>query len=209
MRTHFVTFTTILGALFCVTLCFGQSPLPSTDLTAIIARIQRDFRSVDQIRTIGMTDNPGGRFDVVVIGERHGAWGGWRVEVLSVEHHQLKERWDSVQSAKEPEFENSGPLAVNVNVRDYDYDVLISGCLAHNCGDGVDGFLFFSGRTGKTYKAKVVTQGLDKPVTGAPKYGVTFSNGITDDARRILEGEICRSSAISNKPGLPFECKNP
>jgi hypothetical protein len=171
--------------------------------------IQRDFGSIEEIDTIGMTDDPGGRFDVVVVGSRHGSWGGWRVEVLSISHHRLRKRWDSVISAKEQEFEASGSQFVDVRVKHYDYDILISGCVAHNCGDGIDGFLVFSGKTGKTYKAKIVTQGLVKPITGAPKYDVTFSPGITDGAKKILQDAICSSNAISNKPGLPFECKGP
>lgn len=193
----------------CAMLCDGQSSLPSADLPALTAMIQRDFGSIDEIDTIGMTDDPGGRFDVVVVGGRHGSWGGWRVEVLSISHHRLRKRWDSVISAKEPEFENSGGKSVKVRVKDYDYDILIDRCVAHNCGDGIDGFVVFSGKTGKTYKAKVVTQGLDKPITGAPKYDVTFSPGITDGAKKILQDAICSNNAVSNKQGLPFECKSP
>lgn len=190
-------------------LCHGQSSLPSVDLPALTAMIQRDFGSIDEIYTIGMTDDPGGRFDVVVVGGRHGSWSGWRVEVLSISHHRLRKRWNSVISAREPEFESSGGKSVKVRMKDYDYDILIDGCVAHNCGDGIDGFLLFSGKTGKTYKAKMVTQGLVKPITGPPKYEVTFSPGITDGAKKILQDAICSSNATSNKSGLPFECKSP
>jgi hypothetical protein len=153
--------------------------------------IQRDFGSIDEIDTISMTDDPGGRFDVVVVGVMHGH--GWRVEVLTVSHHQLRKRWDSAIAAREPEFQTSSGQSVDVRVKDYDYDILIGGCVTHNCGDGIDGFLVFSGKTGKTYKAKVVTQDLDQLVTGAPmyKYDVTFSTGISDGAKKTLQDAIC------------------
>jgi hypothetical protein len=176
-------------------------------MVAIAATIQRDFASVDDIQTVGMSDDPGARFDVVVVGSRKSSEGGWRVEVLSVDHHRLHKRWDSAGSATEPEFESSGPRAVEVRKRNYDYDLLIQGCVARLCGDGVDGFLFFAGSSGKTYKAKAVTRGLDKPVAGAPEYDVTYSVGVSDDARHILQDQMCRCSAFSNKAGLPFTCK--
>lgn len=187
----------------------GQSPLPARDMTAVTAMIQRDFGSVDEIRTIGMSDDPAGRFDIVVVGSRQGVEGGWRVEVLSVDHHKLQKRWDSDISAKEPEFDGSGLNSIEVYEKDYDYDLMIEGCSPHLCHDGVHGFLEFSGGTGKTYKAKVVTEGLDRPATAAPKYDVTFSADISVEAKKTLQAEMCRSSALSNKSGLPFECKSP
>ena len=208
MPTKTICVAAVLGFALSA-LCAGQSPLPSRDMTAIAAMIQRDFGSVDEIRTIGMSDDPAGRFDIVVVGSRRGTEGGWRVEVLSVDHHELKKKWDSIISAAEPEFESSGPKAVSIHAKGYNYDVVIQGCVARNCGDGVDGFLIFSGGTGKTYKAKVVTEGLDKPVTAAPKYNVTFSTDISAEAKKALQDQMCQSSALSNKPGLPFECKNP
>jgi hypothetical protein len=209
MRTNVTIASVVSGVLLCAMLCDGQSPLPSADLPTITATIQRDFSSIDEIRTISMTDDPDGRFDIIVVGTRRESGGGWRVEAIGVDHHQLRKRWDSVISAREPEFESSGRNGIDVRKKDYDYDILIQGCVARECGDGIDGFLVFSGRAGKTYKAKVVTQGLDKPVAGASKYDVTFSTGISDEAKRILQDAICSSSAISNKPGLPFECKSP
>jgi hypothetical protein len=209
MRINLMLVTPIVGILSYGMLCLGQSPLPSADLSAITARIQRDFGSIDQIHTVSMSDDPGGRFDVIVVGTRRGAWSGWRVEALSIDHHRLGVKWDSAASAKEPEFESSGSQVVEFREKEYDYDILIQGCVAHNCGDGIDGFLVFSGSTGKTYKAKVVTEGLDKPPTGAPKYDVTFSADISSSAKKTLQDEMCRSSALSNKSGLPFECKGP
>lgn len=191
------------------TLYAGQSPLPARDMTAIAAIIQRNFGSVDEIRTIGMQDDPAGRFDIVVVGSRRGTEGGWRVEVLTVSHHKVQRKWDSAISAREPEFESAGPKSVSIRVRDYNYDVLIQGCIAHNCGDGIDGFLVFSGGTGKTYKAKVVTEGLGKPATEVPTYDVTFSPDISAESKKTLQNEMCHSPALSNKPGLSFECKNP
>lgn len=208
MRTKAICVTAVLGFALSA-LCAGQSPLPASDITAIAAMIQRDFGSIDEIRTIGMSDDAAGRFDIVVVGSRRGTAGGWRVEVLTADHHELQKKWDSVVSAAEPEFESSGPKAVSIHVKEYNYDVLIQGCVARNCGDGIDGFLVFSGATGRTYKARVVTQGLDKPATAAPKYEVTFSTDISLEAKKSLQDEMCRSSALSNKSGLPFECKNP
>jgi hypothetical protein len=187
--------------------CAGQSPLPASDLSAVTARIQRDFSSVDEIHTIGMTDDPDGRFDVVVVGSSRG--GGWRVEALSVEHHRLAKKWDSDASAKGVEFDVLGLKGIDVREKDYDYDIVMSGCAPHQCGDGINGFLVFSGGTGMTHKAKVVTRDLDKPPTGPPTYDVTFSPEITAGAKKILQSAICASNSISNKQGLPFVCRNP
>jgi hypothetical protein len=209
MRPNIGISTLVFGILSSATLCVAQSAVSSADLTAIAAVIQRDFGSIDRIDTISMADDTDGRFDIVVSGGKHGAWSGWRVEALRVDHHRIRTVWDSEVEVKEQEFENSGPKSIDVRVRDYDYDILIEGCVPRSCGDGISGFLVFSARTGKTFKAKVTTQGLDKPVDGPPKYDVTFSSGITDDAKKNLENAICGGSAISNKAGLPFECKSP
>lgn len=209
MRMNSAIAAIVAAVVLSPVLCLGQSSLPAGDVSAIAAMIQRDFGYVDEIETVSMSDDPGGRFDIVVVGSRRGNEGGWRVEVLSVVHHRVKKRWDSATSAGEPEFESSGPKAVELRKKDYDYDLLIQGCVARNCGNGIDGFLVFSGSTGKTYKAKLVTQGLDKPVTAAPKYDVAFSTDISEEAKKTLQDEMCRSSALSNKHGLPFGCKNP
>jgi hypothetical protein len=111
--------------------------------------------------------------------------------------------------AREAEYANSGPKAVTVKVRDYDYDILIEGCVPHLCSDGISGFLMFSGQSRGTSKAKVVTKDLDKSDVGAPKYDVTFSKNISILSKKSLEDAICSSTSISNKLGLPFECKNP
>jgi hypothetical protein len=212
MKIHFPIGAAVLAVILLATASDGQSPMPSADLSQLTTVIQRDFRSIDDIHMIRMSDEPGGRFDFVVMGLRH-RWSGWRVEAISIEHHQLRIRWDSESkiSVKEIEFALSGPKAVDIQEKDNDYNLLISGCAPHLCFDGVHGFLLFSAKTAKTYKAKVVTQGLDKALTDTPKYDVTFSPGITSDAKDILQDAICSSSSneISNKSGLPFECKNP
>lgn len=140
MRTETICVVAVLGFALAAS-CEGQSPLPVQDITAVTAMIQRDFGSVDEIRTIGMSDEPMGRFDIVVVGSRRRAEGGWRVEVLSVNHHQLQKRWDSDVSAKEPEFDSSGAKSIEVYERDYDYYLLIEGCRLHECHDGIHGFL--------------------------------------------------------------------
>ncbi len=185
----------------------GQAPLPAADLGSISSVIKRDFDSIDNIRTIGMTDDPNGRFDVIVIGSRSQN-NGWRVEVVSITDHKVTTKWDSDISATEPEFSNSGPKNVTVRIRDYDYVLSVEGCAPHLCHDGVSGFLMFSGRSQRAYKAKVVTRGLDKPNIGEPKYDVTFSRAIDDRSKDELEAAICKSRAISNKTGLPFSCQS-
>ena len=194
--------------LFYAPVCIGQAPLPSVDLRALNAAIQRHFGSIDEIRTVGMTDNPGGRFDVIVVGSRL-ANDGWRVEVFSVSHHRLTSKWDSVAMARESEYANSGPKSVTIRTRDYDYDLLIAGCVPHLCSDGISGFVLFSGKSNQTSKAKVTTLGLDQPYTASPKYDVMFSKNISAAFRQTLEGAICSNTSISNKGGLPFECKKP
>lgn len=102
-----------------------------------------------------------------------------------------------------------GSNSIDVREKDYDYDLFMQGCARHMCGaDGISGFLIFSGKSGMTYKAKLVTQGLDKTSHDPPKYDVTFSKGIPEDAKKVLQDAICTSSAISNKEGLPFACTN-
>jgi hypothetical protein len=128
------------------------------------------------------------------------------VEVLGVEDGRVAKKWDSEVSATEVEFQNSKVENIDVHPEESDYDLLIDGCARHECWNGVEGFLLFSGKTGQTYKAKVVAQELGS-TTLTPKYDVTFSAGISARAKQILQDAICRSSAISNKPGLPFDCK--
>ncbi|MGO9640850.1 MAG: hypothetical protein ACLP1Y_06050 [Candidatus Acidiferrales bacterium] len=159
-----------------------------------------------------MSDEPNGRFDFIVTGGRHGRdpeWAGWKMEVLSVDHGRVTKIWDSEVSAAELEFQVTSTGDIDVRHNGHDYDLVMEGCTPHQCGDGIDGFLVFTGYTRKTYKAKVVALAPYKPFTAEQKYDVTFSAGITDDSKATLEDEICSSSAISNKPGLPFKCPNP
>jgi hypothetical protein len=210
-RARFLTALLISGFLSSNVPCQTAS-LPSSVLPAVTQAIQRDFMSIDRVETYSMSDEINGRFDVVVIGTERapsGKWGGWRVEVLSVHNHRLTKRWDSAISAREVEFAASGPGAVEVREMEYDYDLVVGGCAQHLCKDGISGFLLFSGKTGKTYKAKLVTQGLDESPTGSPKYDQAFSPDISEDAKKVLQEAICKSGTISNKQGLPFACKNP
>lgn len=185
----------------------GQASLPSSDFRSVSEKIRQDFGSIDQIRTVGMTDEPGGRFDIIVIGSRRGN-DGWRVEVLSLAHHRLTTKWDSLVAAKEPEISKSGSKGVTVKAKEYDYDILIEGCAPHSCYDGVSGFLIFSAKSNQTSKAKLVTQGLDRPSDRTAKYDVTFSKNISDSAKQNLEEMICRSPTISARSGLPFSCES-
>lgn len=186
----------------------AQSPLPVSDLRSVAAVIERDFSSIDSIHTIGMSDDPDGRFDVIVVGSGPRN-GGWRVEALSIAHHKVTTIWDSAVDALGPQFLNSGPRSVTVVAKDYNYDLFIEGCAPHLCHDGISGFLVFSGKSESTAKAKVVAQGLDKPFTGEPRYDVTFSGSIDDGSKRELETAICESQAIGDKSGLPFSCQKP
>jgi hypothetical protein len=183
--------------------------LPSSVLPAVTQAIQRDFSSIDRIETYSMSDDIDGQFDIIAIGTERARDGGWRVEVLSVRNRRVIKRWDSAVLAREAEFDRSGPGGVNVQEKEYDYDLIIEGCAQHLCHDGISGFLVFSGKTGKTHKAKLITQGLDRSPTDSPKYDVTFSPGISEDAKMVLQQAICTSYAISNKQGLPFACKVP
>ena len=192
--------------LLCALQSDGQAPLPAADLGAVTTSAQKMFGAIDEIHTIGMTDDPGGRFDIIVIGSRPQN-DGWRVVVFSVEHHRLSTKWDSAAMAGAPEFSSSGAKSVATNMRDYNYDIVIEGCAPHQCSDGVSGFLVFSGRAGETSKAKVTTRGLTNSEVGVPKYDVTFSARISSLAKEMLESAICNSQSISNKSGLPFGCE--
>ena len=198
----------LLLCAVCLPRAIGQAPLPASDLRSITNIIERDFSSIDNIRTIGVTDDPLGRFDVIVVGSKSRN-AGWRVEVISISDHKATSTWDSTVNANGPEFSNSGPKSVVINVKDYDYDLTIEGCAPHLCYDGVSGFLIFSGKTGKTVKAKVVTEGLDKAFSRTPKYDLTFSPNIDKDSKAALENLICHARTLSNKRGLPFSCHTP
>jgi len=176
--------------------------VPVSNLTAITTAITKDFSNVDEIRTVHLSGDPDDQLDFIVVGaSRH---RGFKVEVLKLEHGSVTQKWNSDLSMRGVEFERSGP--VNVYVSDEDYEVVIEGCAHHMCGDGISGFLVFSGKEGKSYTAKLVTQGLDRSPTESPRYDVTFSRGISVEAKKTLENAICSSTAISSKQGLPFPC---
>jgi hypothetical protein len=205
MRRNITMAALIAGILISAMLCRGAS-LPLNTLRPITETLERDFTAIDEIRTISMSDDQTGRFDLVVVGAGRIPNGGWRVEVLTVDHHRLTKRWDSVVSAKEMEFDASGPQSIHIYPEDYDYNLVIEGCAQHACYDGISGFLVFVGKEEKTYKAKLVTRGLDRPPADSPQYDVTFSKNISDDARKVLQDAICTSTAISSKQGLQFSC---
>jgi hypothetical protein len=206
MRNALIIATLISVVMSPVVLCVAAS-LPSSILPAVAEALKRDFVSVEEIGTYSMSDEPDGQFDLVVVGSARSRYQGWRVEVWSVENGRLSKRWDSHVWATGVEFEVSGSKSVDVQPKGYDYDVVVEGCARHECADGISGFLVFSGKTRKTHKAKLITQGLDRENTESPKYDVTFSDGITDEAKKTLVDAICTSRAITNKQGLPFECK--
>lgn len=196
----------ILGPLLLSLTPCAAVPVPVSNLTAITTAITKDFSNVDEIRTVHLGDEPDDRLDFIVIGGSRR--GGFKVEVLRLKHRSITQRWSSDLSMRGVEFERSGPKSVNVWVSDEDYEVVIEGCAQHMCGDGISGFLVFSGKEGKAYTAKLVTQGLDRSPTEPPRYDVTFSKDVTVEARKTLEDAICSSFAISSKRGLPFPCNS-
>jgi hypothetical protein len=187
---------------------FAQSPLSVSDFRAVSSVIERDFKSIDKLYTIGMTDDPGGRFDVVVIGSDPRN-DGWRVEVISVQRHKVATIWNSTIAARDPQYSNSGPKNVTLELADYDYTLLIETCAQHLCHDGVSGFLAFFGKAEQSAAATVVTKGLNGQSSGLPRYDVSFSHGIGLSSRLALQRAICDSSTLSNKLGFPFSCTNP
>lgn len=181
-----------------------NATVPVSGLTTITTAIRKDFSKVDEIRTVHLSDESDDRLDFIVIGGSRR--GGFKVEVLRLKHRSITQRWSSDLSMRGVEFERSGPKNVNVWISDEDYEVVIEGCAQHMCGDGISGFLVFSGKEGKAYTAKLVTQGLDRSPTEPPHYDVTFSKGVTVEARKTLEDAICSSTGISSKRALPFPC---
>jgi hypothetical protein len=191
----------IAAILLSLTPCDAVA-VPVSNLTAITTAIKKDFSNVDEIRTVHLSDDPDDQLDFIVVGSsRH---GGFKVEVLRLKHRSITQRWNSDLTMRGVEFEMSGP--VNVYVSDEDYEVVIEGCAHHMCGDGISGFLVFSGKEDKSYTAILVTQCLDRSPTESPRYDVTFSRGITVEPKKTLEDAICSSTAISSKQGLPFPC---
>lgn len=192
----------IFGPLLLSLTPCGAVAVPVSNLTAITTAITKDFSNVDELRTVHLSDDPYDQLDFIVVGaSRH---GGFKVEVLRLKHRSITQRWNSDLTMRGVEFEMSGP--VNVYVSDEDYEVVIEGCAHHMCGDGISGFLVFSGKEGKSHTAKLVTQGLDRSPNESPRYDVTFSRGIPVEAKKTLQDAICSSTAISSKQGLPFPC---
>jgi hypothetical protein len=69
-RVRSIAIAIFTAAFLHLSLCSGQSPLPSADINSVAEDVQRNFGSIDEIYTIGMTDDPGGRFDIIVVGSR-------------------------------------------------------------------------------------------------------------------------------------------
>lgn len=178
------------------------SSVTAKDYAKLTRVVRQDFNAIDVLRTVVMAEDQFGRFDIVVIGISSKKYGGWRAEIYAFEKHRLKKVWDSVTSASETEFGSSGPTNMSIRVRDYDYDLLISGCVPRNCGGGIKGYLLFNGASRRTFKAKLTTEETD---LADETYAVSFSNAITADAKKILMGQICLD-AMLNKKGLPFSC---
>jgi hypothetical protein len=168
-----------------------------------------DFATIYEIRTIKLDDEPIGPSDWIISGGQYKN-GGLRVEIFREEHHRLVKRWDSAPLTHGIEFTVEGQPEIQVwGDRNHEYAILIAGCAQHMCSDGISGFLWFSGQTGKWGKAKVTADGLIKPLVGRQTYQVKFSPSIDEESRQQLQEAICSNSAISNKSGLPFPCKAP
>ncbi|MGB9122464.1 MAG: hypothetical protein WCE73_17745, partial [Candidatus Angelobacter sp.] len=161
MKTN-VKIAAIVGTLS-LSLAPCNATVPVSGLTTITTAIRKDFSKVDEIRTVHLSDESDDRLDFIVIGGSRR--GGFKVEVLRLKHRSITQRWSSDLSMRGVEFERSGPKNVNVWISDEDYEVVIEGCAQHMCGDGISGFLVFSGKEGKAYTAKLVTQGLDRSPT--------------------------------------------
>jgi hypothetical protein len=198
----------LIAVCICIRVSIAQSPVLSADIGLVASMIEKDFQSVDTIRTISMSDDQDGRFDFVVVGRKpHDS--GWRVEILSATHHHVSRLWDSTVSVTEPEYSMSGPKNIAIQVKDYDYDVQLEGCAPHLCSNGVSGFLIFDGKEERTVKARVMSMDLNKAFTSTPKFDVQFSQNADEQSRTALMRMICQSSAIQNKGGLPFACRTP
>lgn len=208
MKTKSLSSLLIALVWTCFFQAAAQAPFPAVDLRPVSALIERDFDSIDSIHTVGMTDEDDGRFDLIVVGRKPRSLG-WRVEVLSVAHHSVSKLWDSAVSATEPEYSMSGPKSVSLAITEYDYDLVIEGCAPHLCSDGVSGYLIFHGKAESTVKARVMSTDLDKAYTPKPGFNVTFSKDADDRSKLELKRAICRSPAIGNKSGLPFNCDVP
>jgi hypothetical protein len=198
--------------LIILCMCFlessAQAPVSSVDVRNVASMIERDFESVDSIHTISMSDDRNGRFDFIVVGRKPRSLG-WRVQVLSVAHHDVSKLWDSAVSATEPEYSMSGPKNISIAVKDYDYDLIVEGCAPHLCSNGVSGYLIFHGKDERTVKARVISTDIDKAFTSSPKFDVRFSQNADGQSKTALIRAICQSSAITNKGGLPFTCQTP
>jgi len=184
----------------------GQSAtLPSSALPSLMQAIKHDFSQIDQIRTFSMSDDIGGEVDVAAVGQRRP--DGYGVEVWKVAHGRVTKKWDSSAALTGVEFEVLGASATDLEEGDYDYTIAIKGCARHMCGGEISGYLIYSGKSGKTSRAKLVVRGLDSSPIEPPQYDVTFSPAISDKVRKELQSRMCSDFAISNKLGLPFECR--
>jgi hypothetical protein len=169
--------------------------------------LKLDFSSIIEIRTIKLDDEPIGPSDWIVSGWQYKEHG-LRVEIFHAVRGQLTKKWDSAPFTHGVEFMTEGRPGIQVwGERGHEYGILIEGCARHMCSDGISGYVWFSGQSGKSGRAKVTADGLDKPLAGSQTYQVRFSPQIDEDSKQALEEAICSDSALSNKAGLPFACK--
>jgi hypothetical protein len=180
-----------------------------SEFLSLVREFYRDFQYVDAVHTIETHGNDS-RFDLIVVGSDVAEKsGGLKVEVLSMEHHNSKKIWSFAISKNDNEFLQSGPQNVDIQGKDSDYKITIEGCATHECYDGTFGFLVYYRQTGKAFRAKVVAKGLSgsEAASAPPTYDVSYSAGMTDEAKNALQMLICNNAGISNKAGLPFSCR--
>jgi hypothetical protein len=197
-----------LSAIFFASLFLTQTKafaqLSRADFGLVATAIRQDFQEIEQIRTIEM-DGDRTRYDVVVVG---GTGKRWRVEVFSAQRHKVRKIWDSAILEKDLEFGNSN---VMIDKNDTGYKLVIKGCALHQCSDGIFGFLVYDGKSGRYYKAKVTTieSSGGRDHSGNNSYSVIYSPKISGADIADLQKMICATdmNEISNKAGLPFECK--
>ncbi|WP_263357978.1 hypothetical protein [Acidicapsa ligni] len=169
-------------ASFTSQMCNGQATAPAKTL----------FSSVSKRETL----SAGTSAEELIIGR--GLKGDWRavIERDGLTHQII---WDS-NTLHDPFFAVKAPDWIRSSSQGVDYEVIMRGCVPHQCTDGRIGIAIFSGKTKHLYVEHLVSQD-----NGG--YAVQFSPAeMPPEIRAELEKAACIDPGITAPSRLPFPC---
>jgi len=185
----------------------ATASVPSRNMIPLASQIVRDFREVYGIHIVE-NGRQGGGTDIIVEGASRPIDAGYRVEIFQSDSHRDRKLWDSENYTKSIEFGNFDNHNVNVKIRDDGYTLTIEACGLHRCGDDINGYLIYFGRSRKSFRARVETKSMDSPgaILTHFRYDITYSDANDVEAQKALQQLICDSDLITRKADLPFQC---